>query len=347
MAVNDWLLESLACPRDRGPVTVAEEEVECARGHRYPVVQGIPIMLLEDVTPSLPSHFRETLEHVPTVDNQNGVPDWDGDSRFKGVHPFVEQEIVATCGNMCRRLPDGLSRYPIPHLPLADDGENASFLDVGSNWGRWALAASASGYRSVGLDPSLKAALAGSRVARDLGHEVHFVVGDARCLPFKEERFHTVFSYSVLQHFAKQDAFDALRELARVNCAQGTVLVQMPNEYGLRQLLNRVRDVIKRNDNVFRVRYWSPSELRSVFSSIVGSTSLSVDGFFSLNPRIEDADLLARRYSAIVSLSETLKALSQPCPWLLFLADSLWVKSKNESLDLPSPDSLDMSERIA
>ena len=347
MVVSDWLLESLACPRDRLPVTVAAEELECAGGHRYPVVQGVPVMLLEDVAPTLPTHFIETLEHVSRGgDDQNGVPDL-GVGTFKGMHPFVDQEIVATCGNMYRRLPGGLSRYPIPHLPLADNGENASFLDVGSNWGRWALAASASGYRSVGLDPSLKAALAGSRVARDLGHEVHFVVGDARCLPFKEERFHTVFSYSVLQHFAKQDAYDALRELARVNCAEGTVLVQMPNEYGLRQLLNRVRDVIKRNDNVFRVRYWSPAELRSVFSSIVGPTSLSVDGFFSLNPRIEDADLLARRYSAIVSLSETLKALSQPCPWLLYLADSLWVKSKNESLDLPSPDSFDMSERIA
>ena len=207
MLVSDWLLESLACPRDRLPVTVAEEELKCAGGHRYPVVQGIPVMLLEDVAPTLPTHFIETLEHVSRGgDDQNGVPDL-GVGTIKGMHPFVEQEIVATCGNMYRRLPGGLSRYPIPHLPLAD-GENASFLDVGSNWGRWALAASPRGYRSVGLDPSLKAALAGSRVACELGRDVHFVVGDARCLPFKEKSFHIVFSYSVLQHFDKQDAFD-------------------------------------------------------------------------------------------------------------------------------------------
>jgi SAM-dependent methyltransferase/uncharacterized protein YbaR (Trm112 family) len=344
--VSDWLLESLACPRDRMPVTLARDELECACGHRYPVVQGIPIMLLEEVAPTLPSHFRETLEHVSTGDDQDGMANSQGVFSYKGVHPFVEQEIVATCGNMYKRLPDGLTRYPIPHLPLAN-GEDATFLDVGSNWGRWALSASKRGYRAVGLDPSLKAALAGAKVARELGQEVHFVVGDARCLPFEEKCFHTVFSYSVLQHFSKPETFDALRELSRVNCSQGTVLVQMPNRYGLRQMLNRVRDVIKRNDNVFRVRYWSPAELRSAFSSIVGPTSLSVDGFFSLNPRIEDSDLLAKRYSAIVSLSKTLKRFSQPCPWLVLLADSLWVESKNESLEHPSPNSIDISERIS
>ena len=344
--MNDWLLESLACPRDRTPVTDAEDELKCARGHRYPVVQGIPVMLLEDVAPTHPAHFREVLEHAPSDDHQNRMLDLDRVGSYKGVHPFVEQEIVATCGNMYKRLPGGLSRYPIPRLPLAT-GQNASFLDVGSNWGRWALAASASGYRAVGLDPSLKAALAGSKVARDLDHEVHFIVGDARCLPFKEECFSTVFSYSVLQHFAKQDALNALREMARVASEDGTVLVQMPNKYGLRQLVNRLRDVTRRNDNVFRVRYWSPAELRAAFSSIVGGTTLSVDGFFSLNPRIEDSDLLAKRYSAIVSLSETLKMLSQPCPWLLLGADSLWVESKNDSFGFPSLDSIDMPERIS
>ena len=77
MVVSDWLLDSLACPRDRTPVTFAKDELKCAGGHRYPVVQGIPIMLMQDVAPTHPSHFRETLEHALSGDDQNLVPDWD------------------------------------------------------------------------------------------------------------------------------------------------------------------------------------------------------------------------------------------------------------------------------
>jgi hypothetical protein len=139
------------------------------------LVQGISIMLLENSTPTLPSNSREALKHVSRGDGQSRISDLDQVGNFEGVHLFVEQEMVATYGNMCKSLPDELSRYPIPYLPLANT-ENGSFLDAGRNWTRWALATSALGYPAVGLGLSLKAALAGSRVAYDLARDVYFIV---------------------------------------------------------------------------------------------------------------------------------------------------------------------------
>ena len=58
----------------------------------------------------------------------------------------------------------------------------------------------------MGIDPSLDAVLAARRVSRQLGVEASFVVGDARFLPFANDSFDTVFCYSVLQHFSKENA---------------------------------------------------------------------------------------------------------------------------------------------
>jgi ubiquinone/menaquinone biosynthesis C-methylase UbiE len=73
------------------------------------------------------------------------------------------------------------------------------------------------------------------------------------------------FSYSVLQHFSKEDARTSLREMARVTAEGGKLMVQMPNRYGLLRLINRVRS----NAGPFRVRYWTPNELRDTVSIFV------------------------------------------------------------------------------
>jgi len=54
MALNQELLQILACPVCRTPVRAinAETELECtACGRRYPVRDGLPIMLPEEATP--------------------------------------------------------------------------------------------------------------------------------------------------------------------------------------------------------------------------------------------------------------------------------------------------------
>jgi hypothetical protein len=65
------------------------------------------------------------------------------------------------------------------------------------------------------------------------------------------------------------------------------------------------------------------------FSSILGPSVVSADGFFSLNAQPSDADLLSPAQRQVVRVSSTLCRLSERVPPLAHLADSLMVESTN------------------
>lgn len=290
--------------------------LKCAAGHDFPVIEGIPVLLVSDGEPSYPS-FEEPLRDPPLLAVQDNA-----------IDPFVQQHIVRTNGKLYRSLRGRLTRYPIPELPLPD-GQLRCFLDVGSNWGRWTIAAVRKGYRAVGIDSSLAAARAGRRVARHLGVEVPFVVGDARHVPFLDCTFDVCFSYSVLQHLDKKLAGQAVKEMGRVTKVGGRLLVQMPNRFGLLQTVNRARQVLRRNRSPFRVRYWTPRELRSMFNDAIGPSQVYAASFFSLNAQAADLDMLPWREATLVRLSEVMRCATRRFPPLAAVADSLYVESRN------------------
>jgi SAM-dependent methyltransferase len=289
------------------------------------VVEGIPVLLGKELAATHP--YRDATLRAVEGRSRPEVAVHQP-SLYGTIDPFVQEEIVRTNGNLYRHLHGRLPRYPIPALRLPP-GEGRALLDVGCNWGRWTLAAAGAGYRAVGVDPWIEAARAGQRVARQLGRDVAFVVGDARQLPFLDGSFEAAFSYSVLQHFDKSDARVGLAEMARVTSVGGTVLVQMPNLLGLRQAYNFARQRLRRDQNPFRVRYWTHGELRRVFEELVGPSTVSVDGYFSLNPQGTDLDLLPPRYRWVIRASEALRHLSSTVPPLRLVADSLYVQSTN------------------
>ena len=320
--MDRWLQEHLVCPRDHRALAIDGQTLVCAEGHAYPYVDGIPIMLLYDVQPTHVA-FHETRSRVAS-----GAPaDRAGDAAGspEAVDPFVQDAVAGTCGNMYRQMVRRLTAYPIPELRLPP-GAGQSFLDVGCNWGRWCVSAAQKGYSVIGIDPSLDAIRAARRVAAQLGVSAAYVVADARHLPFAAGAVDLVFSYSVLQHFDKADAVRALEEIGRVLKAPGTATIQMPNTFGLRNLYHQARRGFRR-PTAFEVRYWSPDELRRAFERAIGPTRLSVDGYFSLNAQVSDRELLAPGFGAVISSSEHLRRLSGRFPWLVGVADSLYVTS--------------------
>ena len=82
----------------------------------------------------------------------------------------------------------------------------------------------------------------------------------------------------------------------------------MPNTLGA---LNAVppRAARFREGDRFEVRYWTPGELRRDVGR-VGPTTLTTDGFFTLNPQTSDLDLLPRHFRRLVRVSEALKRAS-------------------------------------
>jgi ubiquinone/menaquinone biosynthesis C-methylase UbiE/uncharacterized protein YbaR (Trm112 family) len=309
----------LACPRDQLALASESSCLVCAKGHRYSQVDGIPILLLAEMDQthiegdrSLAVAQAGETAQLPQFEIKPGV-----------IDPFVQNAIAATNGSLYRHLVGKLTEYPIPELRLPE-GDGRHFLEIGCSWGRWCISAARKGYRAVGIDPSLKGVRAARRVARQLQVGCEYFVADGRALPFPDGAFDQVFSYSVLQHFSKDDARATLRDIRRILRPGGQCLIQMPNQFGLRCLYHQARRGFRETRD-FEVRYWTIQELLSAFEQEIGPTQIFVDGYFSLNPQISDVHLFPFRYRAVVYASEALRRASEAVPLLKLGADSLYV----------------------
>ena len=342
--MDPWYLENLVCPRDHERLEVLGERLICAESHAYPIVEGMPVMLLDNTDQTLevadkslrvangsagkptPPFYLETLGI--NDEERNGILDLS--ENVNCIDPVVSYLIGATNGYMYRGLIGKLQSYPIPEIRLPrSSGE--WLLDIGCNWGRWSIAAAKKGYSVVGVDPSLGGIMAARRVSTSLGLDNKYVVADGRYLPFAAKRFDRVFSYGVLQHFAKHDAVLTLNEIARVLKPEGKSLVQMANVYGLRSVYQQARRHLKEPQN-FEVRYWSLPELRRTFKSAIGETTVNVDCFGGLGIQRSDWSMVSARLKVVVAASEMLRAISKPLPILRYAADSLYLESQRPSL---------------
>ena len=339
----------LVCPVDGAQLQAdGVDWLACPHGHRYPVVEGVPVLLRDDdnsPTIGLTQRSRiDAVEHVRTggqggdiwfVDTL-GVTDGEkaelravlarGESSVDPVASFL---VAATNGILYKRAAGRLERIPVPNLRLPP-GDGKRLLDVGCSWGRWSLAAACKGYRPIGVDPSLGAVLAAKRLARRMELPFDGVVADARYLPLKKASVDVTFSYSVIQHFSKADARRTLARIAEATRPGGTVKIQMASAFGIRSLQHILRRWRTPQEN-FDVRYWSPWELQRAFEAAFGEAALEVDCYFGLGLQPADADLYSPAAREAVRLSEWLRRASNRARPLIYLADSLYVDCRNAS----------------
>lgn len=317
--ISPILTKHLVCPRTKSPLRNEGGKLISSDGYEYSVVNGIPVMIFDDGDYTHPV-FRASLEN-------DGMSVRKDEKLVNGIDWFVQKTVAATSGNLYVHLIGNLQQYPIPDIRLPPAKNNQLMLDIGSNWGRWAISAAKLGYRVIATDPSLEALLAAKRVCQQMGVEsVDFVVADARYLPFVEDTFDVIFSYSVLQHLSKEHVRQVLSEIKYTLKKGGESLIQMPNKYGIRNLYNQLRR-INNPENVFRVRYWTNPELKRTFSSLIGPSRITVDGYFGLGIQPKDIDLMPTKYKLVIRTSEGLRRISLRIPLLIGLADSVYVHS--------------------
>jgi len=339
--IDPWFLANLVCPIDHQSLDCRGSKLTCAADHAYPVVDGVPVMLVPGAEQTIdvmsasleradggaidrraPELYLESL--AISEEEKQGVIDLA--QRGGRIDPVVAFLVAATNGLMYRHLIGALDRYPLPQIPLPP-GQGRSLLDVGCSWGRWTLAAHQRGYDAVGIDPSLGAVMAARRVSRELGVGVRFVVGDARHLPFAPRRFDCVYSYSVLQHLSRADAANAVAEMGRVLVDGGIAKVQMPTRFGLRCLYHQARRGF-REGRGFEVRYWSLPSLRRLFGTAVGLPHrIEADCYFGVGLQPADAALMTPRLRGVLSVSQWLKGISLRFPPLIWAADSVFVEA--------------------
>lgn len=338
--LHDWLRHNLVCPRDRGNLVEDGLALECPSGHRYPIVDGVPVMLVGDVEQtfgaargSLARAVRDQVDtrapelHLESLEisDQEKLGVIELAARRPAVDPVVAYLVAATNGLMYRHLIGRLDSYPIPEISLPA-GEGRTLLDVGCSWGRWSIAAARRGYAPIGIDPSLGAVMAARRVARQLAVDAIFVVGDARYLPFREASLDAVYSYSVVQHFSRVDADRAIAEMGRVLKERGLARVQMPTRYGIRCLYHQLRRGF-RDGSGFDVRYWLLGDLRSMFTERIGPSMFEVDGYFGIGLQQSDRHLMSLFRRLVLRASSWMTAASTRMAWLMYVADSVYVLS--------------------
>ncbi|MEX2399173.1 MAG: methyltransferase domain-containing protein [Rhodothermales bacterium] len=339
--IDPWYLEQLVCPVDKTPLRVVDGALASQGGRTYPVVDGIPVMLVEEaeqtigVASSSLAAARDGLKGEKRDDlylDTLGISEREkaelAEMAARENHPIdpvVAFMVAATSGFTYKHLVGKLSAYPIPELRLPPGG-GAPLLDLGCNWGRWCVAAARKGYTVTGIDPSLGAVMAARRVARQMGLPIRGVVADARYLPFREASYEAVFSYSVLQHLSKDNVGVVLAEIERVLRPGGRSLIQMPHRIGVRSLYHQARRRF-REPKDFEVRYWSVGELRERFEELVGPSDVSVDCYFGLGLQKSDRHLMPPTYRLAIDASERLRSASRRVGALTYLADSVYVES--------------------
>src|SRR5438445_12275115 len=112
--LNQWLLDHLACPHDQNPLTFSGGTLVCAAGHCYPIYDGIPVLLRDDVTVNHPA-LAESLEQVKTRTNVPAERPAD-----IAIDPYVQKFISATNGLLYANLVGRLEQYPIPDIRLSE-----------------------------------------------------------------------------------------------------------------------------------------------------------------------------------------------------------------------------------
>jgi ubiquinone/menaquinone biosynthesis C-methylase UbiE len=344
--IDKWYIENLVDPIDKSKLKYENEELVSEGGRRYKVLNGIPIMLIPNIQQSI-EVANNVIELVKknklneSNNNENlintlGISDEEKKllkklyERKSKIDPVVSVMIAATSGYAYKHLIGNeiLTDYPIPEIRLKN-GNDKLLLDIGCNWGRWCISAARKGYQAVGIEPQLGALVAAKRITEKMELDIKFVCGDARYLPFSDEKFDNVFSYSVIQHFSEEDAKNTIKEISRVLKNDGESLIQMANKLGIRSIQHQIRRKFSKPTG-FDVRYYTPNNLKKMYEYPLKIIAVEAHCYFGLGWENSDYKYMPYKYKIILKISEKIRKLSEKIRILKFIADSLYIRTIKE-----------------
>jgi hypothetical protein len=240
----------------------------------------------------------------------------------------VQQQISATNGIHFKDTIGELTEYPVPEIPIGLAGPENLLLDIGCGWGRWLAAACRKNYIPVGIDLRLEFCETARKVVRDNGGNAYTVVADLQQLPFQNNIFDVVWSFSVIQHTHYNRLISCLEQIERILKFKGYCFLEFPNKKGFRNRFGPAASSNNMDFDSWDVRYYSPGEYRGIFTrffdnfefynhSALGIGILPGDLKYAKGMRNKAIIALSRMMTHVVDIIKPLKEFS----------DSIYIKS--------------------
>ena len=207
----------LRCPGCGAGLALDTAEARCTTGgHRFPVVDGIPVLVDE-----------QTIDAEPQYGTQRAY----FDAEFAGYGHYRLE-------NWRTSYLDRLRAAGALDGPLVDVGVGGSGYTV--------IEAARAGHDAIGCDLSLEGLLAARRfaVAEGVAERTLWVCCSAERLPLASDAFASALAIAVLEHVPEDAA--ALGELARVLAPGGRAWVTVP--HALRHAWSVFRPANRRHD---------------------------------------------------------------------------------------------------
>ncbi len=248
---------------------------------------------------------------------------------YKGKIPWiVQQQVAATNGIHYLNSIGLLTEYPIPEIPVEPGGQHNVLLDIGCGWGRWLTAASAKKFIPVGIDIRLEFCEIARQVVQQHGGNAYTVVADLQELPFQNDVFDLVWSFSVIQHTHFNRLTSCLQEIRRILKHAGYCFLEFPNKNGLRNYFGPASSPNNMDFDSWDVRYYSPGEYKKIFENYFDNFSYSIHSALGIG--ILPGDLKYARglkNKAVISASRILTIMAGLIKPLKAYADSVYIKA--------------------
>jgi SAM-dependent methyltransferase/uncharacterized protein YbaR (Trm112 family) len=267
------------------------------------------------------SKIYEKLDYKPQPDKYKGKLSW-----------IVQQQIAATNGIQYVDKVGKMQDYPAYELPIEKVKEGI-MLDIGCGWGRWLIAGIKKGYIPVGIDLRLEFCETTLATLKNNNSNGYVVVADLKELPFKNNTFDFIWSFSVIQHTHKDRLINCLQHIRRILKGGGFTKLEFPNEDGFRNKMGPVKEtqVNALDYNSWDVRYYTIDQYRDFVSAIFNNFKYSVHSFLGIGVLKEDLRYVSIKNKILCGISLVFTAIAKIIKPLKQFSDSIYIKAMKES----------------
>lgn len=264
------------------------------------------------------SKIYEKLASEPEPKDYNGDLPW-----------IVQQQIAGTNGIHYVDRIGKLTGYPRYNLPVPKVSTGL-MLDIGTGWGRWLIAGEEKGYIPIGADIRLEFCETAIETLKNNNKVGYAVVADLKNLPFKDNVFDLIWSFSVIQHTSKERYISCLNHINRMLKQSGFTYLEFPNKNGIRNRRGaaKLSEAIENDNLSWGVRYYSIEEYKKMFLSIFGNFQYDVHSALGIGILLEDLKYVSLKNKLKCGVSLATTGVLKSFDFLKGMADSIYIKAE-------------------